>query len=88
MAQKRLAKELKDMQKEAPANCSAGLVGENLFEWLATIIGPKDTPYEGGMFQLKLFFPSDYPYLTHTHTPNTSPSRGLRMILTRAVHRF
>jgi len=33
----------------------------NLFEWKIWIEGPKDTPYEGGVFQLVMTFPSDYP---------------------------
>ncbi|PAV15726.1 ubiquitin-conjugating enzyme [Pyrrhoderma noxium] len=34
---------------------------EDLFEWEALICGPKDTPFEGGVFVAKLSFPSDYP---------------------------
>ncbi|KAG9099889.1 Ubiquitin-conjugating enzyme E2 7 [Ceratobasidium sp. 370] len=41
---------------------TAGPVSEdNFFEWEALINGPKDTPYEGGVFLAKLEFPSDYP---------------------------
>ncbi|CUA76570.1 ubiquitin-conjugating enzyme E2 G2 [Rhizoctonia solani] len=41
---------------------TAGPVSEdNFFEWEALIHGPKDTPYEGGVFVAKLEFPSDYP---------------------------
>ncbi|CAE6412625.1 unnamed protein product [Rhizoctonia solani] len=41
---------------------TAGPVSEdNFFEWEALINGPKDTPYEGGVFVAKLEFPSDYP---------------------------
>jgi ubiquitin-conjugating enzyme E2 R len=34
---------------------------ENLFEWKVWIEGPKDTFYEGGIFQLLMKFPNDYP---------------------------
>ena len=59
---KRLQKEFQQFQKDSPENCSAGIVGDNYFEWEATIIGPKDTPYEGGLFQLAVHIPADYPF--------------------------
>ncbi|EJD04983.1 ubiquitin-conjugating enzyme [Fomitiporia mediterranea MF3/22] len=34
---------------------------EDLFAWEALICGPKDTPFEGGVFAAKLTFPDDYP---------------------------
>jgi len=33
----------------------------NLFEWKIYIEGPKDTLYEGGVFQLHMKFPADFP---------------------------
>ncbi len=59
---KRLQKEFESIQKEPPENVSAGLVGDNLFEWKATIFGPKDTPYEGGIFEINISIPQDYPF--------------------------
>lgn len=47
---------------DPPSNCSAGLVGESLYDWEATIIGPKDTPYEGGIFVVSVHIPCDYPF--------------------------
>ena len=33
----------------------------NIYEWKATLLGPKDTSYSGGLFFLKAIFPKDYP---------------------------
>ena len=59
---KRLQKELIDMQKDATPNLSAGPVNGNLFEWESVILGPIGTPYEGGVFNLSISIPSNYPF--------------------------
>ena len=59
---KRLKSELDDLEKNAPHNCSAGLDSSDIFKWTATIIGPVGSPYEGGIFKLRIEFTDDYPF--------------------------
>ena len=37
------------------------LENNNIFKWRLNMRGPKNTPYEDGIFQLLIIFPSDYP---------------------------
>lgn len=51
--------------------------GENLFKWIGTICGPKETVYDSLKYKLSLEFPNSYPYtapvvkfLTPCYHPN------------------
>lgn len=60
---RRIQNECKEMLTNPPANCSAGPINEqDIFSWNATIMGPEGSPYEGGVFKLKIDFPSDFPF--------------------------
>ena len=41
--------------------CNFGLENNNIFRWRVTMVGPRNTPYEGGLFTILAIFPEDYP---------------------------
>uniref|UniRef100_A0A1I8H1R5 E2 ubiquitin-conjugating enzyme n=1 Tax=Macrostomum lignano TaxID=282301 RepID=A0A1I8H1R5_9PLAT len=82
-ARNRIFRELRTMQSEPLPNVAAGPIDEDLLTWRGVIVGPAGTPYENGQFDLRIQFPSDYPFkppklqfLTQIYHPNIN-SRGL-----------
>jgi len=59
----RILKEFQDFSKNAEAsNIQVYLVGDDINHWKGLIPGPNDTPYDGGIFQIDISLPSEYPY--------------------------
>eukprot|EP00005_Dracoamoeba_jomungandri_P001420 CAMPEP_0174255208 /NCGR_PEP_ID=MMETSP0439-20130205/4550_1 /TAXON_ID=0 /ORGANISM="Stereomyxa ramosa, Strain Chinc5" /LENGTH=169 /DNA_ID=CAMNT_0015337285 /DNA_START=59 /DNA_END=568 /DNA_ORIENTATION=- len=76
-----LKRQLKELQKNPVDGFSAGLEGDNIFEWEIMIVGPEDTLYAGGFFSCSLIFPPTYPeeppkmiFKTPIWHPNVYPS--------------
>jgi ubiquitin-conjugating enzyme E2 D/E len=59
---KRLKQEIVELQSNPVTNCSAGPNENDITHWKATIFGPEDTPYYGGVFNLDVKFPPEYPF--------------------------
>ena len=61
MLTKRLKQEIKYLNETPIPNCSAG-PKEDMTNWVGVIIGPEGTPYQNGIFNLNINFPSEYPF--------------------------
>jgi ubiquitin-conjugating enzyme E2 T len=74
----RLLKETAQLETTPPPGVTAWRVdGDSMTHWHATLRGPADTPYAGGLFKLDVRVPARYPFeppsiqfLTPVHHPN------------------
>lgn len=63
MAIRRLRKELDQVSTFGVTGIkSIGPKGDNILQWSAKLSGPRNTPYEGGVFSLDIEFPDSYPF--------------------------
>ena len=58
----RLMSDLRAITEDSPDGISAALVDDSdVYEWQATIIGPEETAFEGGIYGLRITFDGEYP---------------------------
>uniref|UniRef100_M1CPW7 Ubiquitin carrier protein n=1 Tax=Solanum tuberosum TaxID=4113 RepID=M1CPW7_SOLTU len=65
---KQLAKELKNLDDSPPEGIKVGVNDDDFSTIFADIEGPAGTPYENGVFRMKLILTHDFPH---------SPPKGL-----------
>jgi len=83
-ANRRLMSEFKQLSTDTICDSTVLLEKEDdLNHWLVLMQGPKDTPYEGGVFKLKFNFPDNYPFkapdvkfMTTVYHPNIKRDTG------------
>ncbi|KAI5191581.1 ubiquitin-conjugating enzyme E2 A [Nematocida sp. AWRm77] len=65
---RKIMQDMKKLAEEPLENIMAVPSKEDIMNWRAIIFGPEDTPFEGGVFELKITFTDTYP----KHPPNVS----------------
>ena len=62
MHHKRPMQEFKALQKDKNSGVEVKLVNNDYRHWKGRIKGPIDTCYEGGIFDVDIIIPDDYPF--------------------------
>jgi len=83
LVRRQLLRELRDVSQKPPPGIRVYISDDNLAHINADIDGPVSTPFEGGVFKLRLVFDCDFPasppkayFLTKIFHPNVSPKTG------------
>jgi ubiquitin-conjugating enzyme E2 D/E len=86
MTLSRLNKEWKEFQNNPSENIFVRPIDNNMFHWCGEIIGPSETPFEGGVFNIDIACSNEYPFkppkytmLTKMFHPNISSNGEICM---------
>jgi len=90
----RLNKELKEVAKiDENAGVRAVQINNSERHLLGTINGPEGTPYDGGVFEVDIVIPNQYPFeppkmkfITKIWHPNISSQTGAICLVSKLVH--
>ena len=79
-----LCRKLKECMSESIPFISVAPINENIFDLLASIEGPPGSPYEGGVFYIRMVIPKDFPFkspacrfITKVYHPNIDPAGNI-----------
>lgn len=57
-----LRKQLKSLTEKPVAGFSVEVIDDDLSRWRVWLLGPKNTPYQDGIFRARLEFPPEFPF--------------------------
>ena len=84
MSVRRIKKDIEKFNATPPTNCEIIVRGNNIKNITGIIYGPEKTPFEGGIYELDIKFPDDYPFkppkctfVTKIFHPNISLSGSI-----------
>ncbi len=60
---RRIQKELKEIERDKASGVTVQLKGNSLQHLIGYVEGPKDTPYEGGLFVVDIHLEDSYPFV-------------------------
>lgn len=79
----RIQKELREITNDTASGVTVDLVGDSLQHLVGSVPGPKDTPYDGGVFKVDIVLEDQYPFvppkmkfITRVWHPNVSSASG------------
>eukprot|EP01084_Bolivina_argentea_P108732 194339_1 len=89
MALRRITLELKDLKTESPSNYGFAPENEdNPYMMKGFVIGPNNTAYEGGIYELQIHLPRDYPFkppnckfITKIYHPNINTNGSMKLTI-------
>jgi ubiquitin-protein ligase len=83
-AKRKIMRDMKRILDEPLEGIIARPNRTNIMDWRGIIYGPEDTPFEGGVFKLKMSFDEAYPqhppevsFISRVYHPNVYPSGEL-----------
>jgi ubiquitin-conjugating enzyme E2 D/E len=89
-AGRRIMKEINDLVEDCPDFMKVSFPTGSALDWLVTLYGPEGTPYEGGLFKVRLKLPTDYPFkpprvnfTTKMYHPNIDSRGGISIDILR-----